>query len=108
RAARSRSGTRAARRARAASAATPSSPSAAAAGRRSPEDLLHRRGDKAAVLEHEHAIGMLDLFEVLRREADRTALAPQRVDDLPQAPALTRIERGGGLVEEEHARLAQQ
>src|SRR2546423_6059180 len=51
---------------------------------------------------------MLDLLEVLRRETDGAALAPQCAYDLPHAAPLAWVERGRRLVEQEHPRLAEQ
>ena len=63
------------RRAGAASGAAPSGPCAAGARRRSLEDLSTEVEHEPPVLEHEHAVRVLDLLEVLRREADGAAVA---------------------------------
>ena len=51
---------------------------------------------------------VLDLLEVLRREAHRASFGAQRVRDLPHAPPLAGVERRRRLVEQEDARLAEQ
>ena len=49
---------------------------------------------------------VLRLVHVVSREDDRRALAPQLVDELPRAAAGGRVEPGGGLVEEQQLRCA--
>jgi AcrR family transcriptional regulator len=48
------------------------------------------------------------LVEVLGREQDRGLLAREFPDDIPEDPAATWIEPGGGLVEEDHWRGSEQ
>src|SRR5204862_792064 len=48
------------------------------------------------------------LLQVLRREAHRAALPAQRVDPLPEPPALGRIERSRRLVQQEGLRPTDQ
>ena len=50
---------------------------------------------------------MLDLLEVLRREADGAAAGTERVGNLPYAPPLSGVECRGRLVEEKDTRLAE-
>src|SRR5438552_13096848 len=51
---------------------------------------------------------MLELLEILRREAHRAGLRAQRADDLPRAAPLPRIERGRRLVEQQRLRRAEE
>ena len=62
--------------------------------------------DRAAVVEHDDVVGeLIGLFEVLRREDDRGAVAHEVAEHLPEVVAAARVETGGGLVEEQHARV---
>ena len=66
---------------------------------------LRRRageGDPAADQRDRARRVPLHLLEVVGREDDGAAARGDAVDDLPDAPPLARVERGGGLVEEEH------
>ena len=66
-------------------------------------------GDHAAVVDHGDLVReLIGLLEVLRRQQDRRAFAAQVADDLPDLVATPRIETGGRLVEEEHARPGEQ
>ena len=49
-----------------------------------------------------------DLLRVLRREHGRAAVGRDRLDELPDARALRRVERGGRLVEEQHLGLGEE
>ena len=65
--------------------------------------------DHPAVVDHGDLVReLIRLFEVLRRQQDRRALAAQVADDLPDLVATPRIETGGRLVEEEQARPGEQ
>src|SRR3954447_13957461 len=75
-----------------------------------PLELLRRAlGDHAPVVEHGHAVGQaVGLLEVLGGEEDRHARGDEPADDLPHRVAAPRVQPGGRLVEEDHARLADQ
>src|SRR6185312_11876300 len=93
-------------------------PSAERVPRASREDLLrvevtvfgrtpHER--QPSSLQHCDAVGVeVELFEVLRREDDRSAFVTQRGHRLPQLAPLAGGEGGGRLVEEQHAWTAEQ
>jgi hypothetical protein len=62
-------------------------------------------GDHAAPVEHGDAVGeFVGLVEVLRREQHGRAVGDEAAHDAPHGVAAARIESGGGLVEEDHAR----
>ena len=50
----------------------------------------------------------MELLEILRGEDDRSALVSQSGRGLPEPPALAGIERGRGLVQQQHARIPEQ
>ena len=59
--------------------------------------------DRAAVVEHDDVVGeAVGLFEVLRREDQRGALAHELAQQVPEVAAAARVETGGRLVEEQH------
>ena len=61
--------------------------------------------DGAPVVEHDDVVGEpVGLFEVLRREDDRGAVADEVAQHVPQLVAAARVETGGRLVEEQHLR----
>ena len=61
--------------------------------------------DGAPVVEHDDVVGeLVGLFEVLRGEDDRGALAHEVAQHLPELGAAARVETGRRLVEEQHAR----
>src|SRR5581483_3935344 len=65
--------------------------------------------DYPAVVDHCDLVReLIRLFEVLRRQQDRRALAAQVADDLPDLVAAAGIETCGRLVEEQHTRLGEQ
>src|SRR5579859_3775003 len=99
---------RRARRAGAASGGGRACPCATAATPRSSEGLLDRERDEAPVLQDDRAARVLDLLEVLRREAHGAASGAQRIRHLPDATPLARIERRGRLVEEQDTRISEQ
>ena len=62
--------------------------------------------DRAAVVEHDDVVGeLIGLFEVLRREDDRGAVLHEVAQHVPEIVAAARVETGGRLVEEQHARV---
>ena len=63
--------------------------------------------DRAPVVEDHDVVGQpVGLLEVLRREDDGGAVAHEVAQLVPQAVAALGVEAGGRLVEEEHARAA--
>ena len=64
-------------------------------------------GDDAAVVEHDEVVGeLLGLLEVLGGQQHGGAVGGQRTDLVPDLVAVARVEPGGGLVEEQHVRPA--
>ena len=61
-----------------------------------------------AAVEVHDPVGALGLFMQLRREDDGAAVGAERCDLLPQLGAPVVVERRGGLVEEEDARVAEE
>src|SRR3954447_3164315 len=65
-------------------------------GRRAVEEVL-------PVREHEQAAAIALRFgEVVRREDDGGSPTRERQDELPETLALTRVQPGAGLVEQQH------
>ena len=64
--------------------------------------------DAAVVDDHDVARQLVGFLEVLRREQDVGAVGDQVPDRTPQVHAATRIEPGGGLVEQQELRPAHQ
>ena len=61
------------------------------------------------MVDHHDAVGeMVGLLEVLRRQQDGDAVGDQAADDVPDGAAAARVQAGGGLVEEDEARIAHQ
>jgi hypothetical protein len=59
-------------------------------------------GDEGAVVQHGDAVGELVGFvEILRGQQDRDPVGGQASDDLPHGLAASRVEPGGGFVEED-------
>ena len=66
-------------------------------------------GDDAAVVEYGDLVGeLVGLFEILGGEEDGDALGDELADDLPHRAATARVQAGGGLVEEDDPRAADQ
>ena len=64
-------------------------------------------GDDSAAVENGDPVGEpVGLVEVLRRQQDRGAGGDEVADVLPDGAAAARVEPGGGLVEEDHLRRA--
>ena len=64
-------------------------------------------GNRAPVVEDHDVVGQpVGLLEVLRRQDDGGAVAYEVAQLVPQPVAALRVEAGGRLVEEEHARAA--
>ena len=65
--------------------------------------------DEPPLLEDEQPVGdAAGLVEVVGGEEDAAARAAHARDELPEAAAPARVERGGRLVEEQHRRLPEQ
>src|SRR5271163_3076149 len=66
-------------------------------------------GDDTTVVEYSYTVREVVRFiEVLSREQDRDPIRDQFTDDLPHRAPAGRVEPGGGLVEEDHSRRADQ
>ncbi len=66
-------------------------------------------GRDGAAVEHRDPVGEpVGLLQVLGGEEDGDPVGDQAADDVPQAAAAARVQSGGGLVEEEQARVADQ
>jgi len=66
-------------------------------------------GDHAAVVDHGDAVGeLVGLIQVLGGEQHCGAAGEQLADHHPDLDAASRVQAGGGLVQEQHARLADQ
>ena len=64
-------------------------------------------GDDVAVVDDDDVLGQLvGLLEVLRRQQQGRAVADEAADDVPHAQPAAWVEPGGGLVEDEQARPA--
>ena len=63
-------------------------------------------GDPAAVDDGDPLREAVGLLEVLRGQQDRGPVAAQLVDRVPQLLARARVQPGGGLVEQDHGRAA--
>jgi hypothetical protein len=80
-------------------------------GARDPALQLLRGADRhdGSVVQHRDAVGeLVRLVEVLRGEEDRDALRDELADDRPHRAPAARVEAGGGLVEEDDSRRADQ
>jgi hypothetical protein len=63
-------------------------------------------GDDPALVEHRDPVGQLvGLVEVLGGEQDGDPGRNEPTNDLPHGATATRVQAGGGLVEEDHPRL---
>jgi hypothetical protein len=61
------------------------------------------------VIDHSDPLGQLvGLLQILRRQQDRGSLVTQFAHDAPQRLAGSRIEAGGGLIEQDHGGAADQ
>ena len=66
-------------------------------------------GDQLPPIKDRDPVGKLvRLFQVLRGKQDRDAAGHEVADDLPHGVAAARVQAGGRLVEEDHARVADQ
>src|SRR5438105_7229861 len=74
------------------------------------QDLRHRSGrDHPAVVDHGEAVAdLLDLGQQVRVEKHRGAARLERADDLADVMTPNRVERGGGLVEQDQFWTAEQ
>ena len=72
--------------------------------------LVARPGEgELTVAKDDDSVGeAVELLEVLGDEDDGTAAITRAGGELPEPPALTRVERGGRLVEKEDVRIAEE
>src|SRR5258708_5200039 len=88
------------------SAGTPGAPARATAPLRPPRRA--RRDDQAVVDDHDLVRQLVGLVQVLGRQQQRGPVRCQRPDDVPHPQPRPRVQAGGGLVEEQHLRPADQ
>ena len=67
-----------------------------------------RRDDQAVVDDHDLVRELVGLVQVLRGQQQRGPVGRQRPDDVPHPQPRPRVQAGGGLVEEQHLRPADQ